>query len=97
MLRQRLSQTQADLAPELHLRASAWFEGEGLVSEAIHHALQARYFERAADLIEQSGLSIMLNGQVYTVSARMDRRPPRRARAYAPDPVHHSQRGADVH
>ena len=75
VLRQRLSQTQVDLAPELHLRASAWFEGEGLVSEAIHHALQARYFERAADMIEQSGLQIMLDGQIYTVRAWIDALP----------------------
>ena len=38
--------------PELHRRASAWFEQSGEPSEAIRHALAAEDFERAADLIE---------------------------------------------
>ena len=38
---------------ELHLRASAWFEREGLVVEAMDHALAASDFERAANLIER--------------------------------------------
>ncbi len=36
----------------LHLRASDWYEQNEFRSEAIHHALAARDFERAADLIE---------------------------------------------
>jgi len=37
----------------LHRRASAWFEAEGLVTEAMDHALAASDFEHAADLIER--------------------------------------------
>ncbi|MGF1497862.1 MAG: LuxR C-terminal-related transcriptional regulator [Elainellaceae cyanobacterium] len=37
----------------LHERASAWYEQHNLYSEAIHHALAAPDFERAAGLIEQ--------------------------------------------
>lgn len=37
----------------LHLRASAWFEGEGLIAEAMDHAIAAIDYERAANLIEQ--------------------------------------------
>ena len=37
---------------DLHLRASAWYEQNNFRSNAIHHALAARHFERAADLIE---------------------------------------------
>jgi len=36
----------------LHERASAWFEAEGLMEEAIEHALRAKSFERAATLLE---------------------------------------------
>jgi LuxR family maltose regulon positive regulatory protein len=36
----------------LHQRASIWFEHNGLRSDAIRHALDAREFARAADLIE---------------------------------------------
>ena len=38
--------------PELHRRASAWYEQNGEPSEAIRHALAAEDFERAADLVE---------------------------------------------
>jgi LuxR family maltose regulon positive regulatory protein len=38
---------------ELQLRASAWFEGEGLIAEAMDHALAAADYVRAANLIEQ--------------------------------------------
>ena len=38
--------------PELHRRASVWYEQNGEPAEAIRHALAAEDFERAADLIE---------------------------------------------
>ena len=38
----------------LHGRASDWCEQNGLFSDAIHHALAAQDFERAAGLIEQA-------------------------------------------
>jgi LuxR family maltose regulon positive regulatory protein len=75
VLRQRLSQTQANLAPELHQRASGWFEGEGLVSEAIHHALAARDWERAVRLIESGGMAVVLSRQVQTMLAWIDEIP----------------------
>ena len=37
---------------DLHRRVSAWYEQNGEPSEAIRHALVAKDFERAADLIE---------------------------------------------
>ena len=67
VLRQRLRETDVDLLPELHRRASVWFERQGLAAEAVHHALEAHDFERAADLIEDIGLSVMLPGQVRTL------------------------------
>ena len=39
--------------PSLHGRASDWCEQNGLFSDAIHHALAAQDFERAAGLIER--------------------------------------------
>jgi LuxR family maltose regulon positive regulatory protein len=38
--------------PQLHRRASEWYEQNELSSEAIRHALAAQDFDRAADLIE---------------------------------------------
>jgi LuxR family transcriptional regulator, maltose regulon positive regulatory protein len=67
VLRQRLRETDGDLLPELHRRASVWFERQGLAVEAVHHALESHDIERAADLIEDIGLSVMLPGQVHTL------------------------------
>jgi len=55
LLRARLQQTQPELIPGLHLRASTWLEHKGLVPEAIQHLLAAEEIERAADLIERYG------------------------------------------
>jgi LuxR family maltose regulon positive regulatory protein len=75
VLRQRLRETDDDLLPELHRRASVWFEQQGLAVEAVHHTLEAHDIERAADLIEEIGLSVMLPGQVYTLLGWLDKLP----------------------
>src|SRR6266511_3017820 len=48
----RLLDEQPDQVPDLHRRASEWYEQNGELSEAIRHALAGGDFERAADLIE---------------------------------------------
>jgi len=40
--------------PELHRRAAQWYEQNGFIAEAIHHALKAGDQERAARLIDQT-------------------------------------------
>jgi LuxR family maltose regulon positive regulatory protein len=72
VLRQRLSQRQVNWVPELHKRASGWFEEEGLVAEAIHHALAAQDWERAVRLIESSGIAVLLGKQVQTMLGWID-------------------------
>src|SRR5918998_1460942 len=52
VLQARLMQEQPGHAPPLHQRASGWYEQNGLLSDAIRHALAAEDFERAADLVE---------------------------------------------
>src|SRR3989440_4463184 len=52
VLQARLLDEQPDDVPELHQRASAWYEQNGEPSEAIRHALAAQDWERAADLVE---------------------------------------------
>lgn len=51
VLRARLQQTQSNLMPVLHRRASAWYEQNGLIAEAVNHALAAQEWERAAQLL----------------------------------------------
>ena len=67
VLRWRMRQEYPDLLPALHRRASGWFEREGLLTEAIHHALAARDWARAIRLIESSGMTVVLDQQVQTV------------------------------
>jgi LuxR family maltose regulon positive regulatory protein len=57
VLRTRLRQTQPALVPELHRRASDWFEQHQLFDEAVTHALAIPDIERAVRLIEQHGWS----------------------------------------
>jgi LuxR family maltose regulon positive regulatory protein len=54
VLQAHLLDERPDEVPELHRRASGWYEQNGEPSEAIRHALAAEDFERAADLIELS-------------------------------------------
>ena len=52
VLQAHLLDEQPDDVPELHGRASIWYEQNGDESEAIDHALAAEDFERVADLVE---------------------------------------------
>ncbi|MEO1439352.1 MAG: LuxR C-terminal-related transcriptional regulator [Chloroflexota bacterium] len=54
LLRKRLAQATDVDVKTLHIRASDWYEQNDQRSEAIHHALAAEDFERAADMIEQA-------------------------------------------
>jgi len=63
LLLRRLRQTDAAQLPALHLRASAWFRGEGMNREAIKHSLAARDYRGAAELIKASAIDIMQQGE----------------------------------
>ena len=52
VLHMHLMTEQPEQVPVLHRRASAWYEQNGSVAEAIRHALAGGDFERAAGLIE---------------------------------------------
>ena len=53
MLEQRLRVSLGDLVPELHRRASRWFAENGYKSDAVDHALFAKDYPRAVQLIEE--------------------------------------------
>src|SRR5215210_1756498 len=80
VLRQRLRQEHPDLVSVLHRRACGWFERQGLVGEAINHALAAQDWERAVRLIESNGVTVVLNQQVQTMLGWIDRVPEALAR-----------------
>jgi LuxR family maltose regulon positive regulatory protein len=52
VLQARLLDEQPDQVPDLHQRASAWYQQNGEPAVAIGHALAGGDFERAADLVE---------------------------------------------
>jgi LuxR family transcriptional regulator, maltose regulon positive regulatory protein len=49
---------------ELHVRASAWYESQGLVMEAFHHAGAAHDVERAEHLMGGTGIPLHFRGAV---------------------------------
>ncbi len=66
LLRQRLCQAYADLVPELHLRASEWYEQNDRLSDSIRHAFGAGDFERVADLAELAWRPMNMSYQAVT-------------------------------
>jgi LuxR family maltose regulon positive regulatory protein len=76
VLRQRLAYSATPAAVAiLHGRASAWYEQQGLVAEAVQHALTAADAIRAARLIEQHGLPMIVGGQGHTVVSWLSQLP----------------------
>jgi LuxR family maltose regulon positive regulatory protein len=73
LLRQRLHQSVSSTADEkmgvaeLHVRASAWYEDNGLEIEAFHHATAANDYDRAERLIEGKGMPLHFRGAVAPV------------------------------
>jgi LuxR family maltose regulon positive regulatory protein len=74
LLRQRLYQSSASSigdaeshVNELHLRASVWYENNGLDLEAFHHAAAAHDVEHAERLIEGDGMPLHFRGGVTPV------------------------------
>jgi LuxR family maltose regulon positive regulatory protein len=74
LLRQRLHQSIASSTEdaeshvnELHIRASQWYEANGLDLEAFHHAAAANDIERAERLIEGKGIPLHFRGAVTAI------------------------------
>jgi len=74
LLRQRLHQSAASSTgdegrgvAELHIRASVWYEDNGLEIEAFQHAAAANDVERAEYLIEGKGMPLHFRGAVAPV------------------------------
>jgi LuxR family maltose regulon positive regulatory protein len=63
VLQARLIEEQTNRVSELHRRASEWFEHNDLPADAIRHALLAKDFDRAANLLERVWLTMDLSYQ----------------------------------
>jgi LuxR family maltose regulon positive regulatory protein len=68
LLRFRLQQNQPELALELHGRAAVWLRQNGLLAEAVPHALQAQAFDLAAELIDAQAEELLMRGETATLA-----------------------------
>jgi LuxR family maltose regulon positive regulatory protein len=66
LLRVELTRQAPGLVDDLHRRAGAWYQAEGLVADAVHHAIAGHDVETAVALIGGTGSG----------SPRRDRRRP---------------------
>jgi LuxR family transcriptional regulator, maltose regulon positive regulatory protein len=67
-----LTDDQPDGVPELHRRASGWYERHGEPSQAIRHALAAGDVERAAELVELAIPAARRSRQEATIRSWLD-------------------------
>ena len=63
-LGQRLRETEPDQIPELHRRASQWYETNGLMDESIQHAFAAGDLEGAARLVDGIAADLMVRAEL---------------------------------
>ncbi|MCQ3828172.1 hypothetical protein HXX02_01800 [Microbulbifer elongatus] len=74
LLRQ-LASADASERAELHRKASVWFEEEGLIPEAIQHAINAGDHSRALDLLDEQGVSQIAQGYMFPLLGLIRRLP----------------------
>ncbi|GED69290.1 LuxR family transcriptional regulator [Brevibacillus reuszeri] len=74
MLRERLQQSRQakrtitdESVADLHIRASEWYEVNGLELEAFQHAIAAHDTKRATRLAEGEGMPLLFRGEVFPV------------------------------
>lgn len=75
LLRNQLARAQPELIPQLHRRASRWYEEHGDIQAAVDHALQETDFARAARLVERHAMPRLYLGEVTRVVGWFDRLP----------------------
>lgn len=68
-LSSRLKRDHPDKLEDLHRKAMGWCEQNGLIEEAVEHALAAQAYEKAADLMgEVSHDLLWVRGQIFTLA-----------------------------
>lgn len=75
VLRHRLTLQLPEVISELHQNASLWFEQQGSMEDAIHHALVAEDMQRAATLLASISRDLLKYGNVATLQTWLDTLP----------------------
>ena len=72
LLRTELRRREPDLVQDLHFRAAAWFEANGLPEAAIDYAYAAGDYDRVARLILELQQPVWASGRIKTVLRWME-------------------------
>jgi LuxR family maltose regulon positive regulatory protein len=75
LLRSRLKLAEPGRMPELHRRASAWYAQNGLIAEAVSHALATGNIPQAARLVEENAFTLVYHGELTTLLRQLDALP----------------------
>jgi ATP/maltotriose-dependent transcriptional regulator MalT len=75
LLLYEMKSSKADFLPTLHGRASVWFEEEGLLEDAIGHAIAAADYERAGELISRHWFRYAVMGQLASLERWLEALP----------------------
>ena len=75
LLSQVLHRTLPELVPELHMRASIWFDKNGYLEEAVRHAFKAKDPAMAARLIMKDIDPLWLSGKANTLFSWLQQLP----------------------
>ncbi len=67
VMESRLRKMQPENLPGIHRRAAAWFREQGLLEEALDHALSAGDTELAAGIVESQAMALLRAGSLSTL------------------------------
>jgi LuxR family maltose regulon positive regulatory protein len=81
-LRQRLREAEPEHIPEMHRRASLWYEAQGLVDEAIQHALAAGDLKNATRLVDQIAADLVVRRESNKLLKLINQLPPNLCQDY---------------
>lgn len=82
LLRARLLQSQHARLPALHRQASSWFATNGLINEAMTHALAADDLATAARLVNDHWSPLLHQGEISTILRWLAALPPEPFESY---------------
>jgi LuxR family maltose regulon positive regulatory protein len=81
LLRCELRRQAPEQVAGLHRRAARWYTAHGMAADAIRHALAAREWRDAADLMAEHGFHLILHGAAGLLDELLGRLPAEVARA----------------
>jgi LuxR family maltose regulon positive regulatory protein len=72
LLRNHLVHSHPEIVPQLHGKAAAWLEEQGLISDAIRHSLAAGDWERVVRLISANVFALLEQSELNTLARQLE-------------------------